>query len=134
MSEEFQVRFDNYQDALQAASSLQTLNVSGSSLLRIDLRGKEIYTGCSIHGQLPPEAVISLGSERKGEFFKVFYQSEGLKSGMHHRDGLLWIRRPDRSHAVHAEKVSLRTIAPTILALLQVRQPDAMTCEPLFPQ
>ena len=128
MSEEFQVRFQTEREALDADSRLQALHVEGVPLLRIDRRGSEIYTGCSIYGQIAPEAVISRGSEKQVTFFKVLYQSEGLKSGMHHTDGLLWIRRPDRAHAVQPKKVSIRSIAPTVLSLLHIKRPDSMKC------
>jgi hypothetical protein len=132
MSEEFQLRFESEQDARNAVSLLRTLHVDSLPLLRIDLRGREVYTGCSIHGQVEPGAFISRGTEPRSPFFKILYQSEGLKSGMHHREGLLWIRRPDRTHGVHSKKVSITAIAPTVLSLLQVRRPGSMKSEPLL--
>lgn len=53
--------------------------------------------------------------------------AEGLKSGYHHPDGLLWARQPDRAHAVHEGKVPLRSLAPAVLEMLDVPQPDFMT-------
>jgi arylsulfatase A-like enzyme len=60
-------------------------------------------------------------------FFEVFHQAESLKSGMHHPDGMLWIRLPDRGHAVIEEKVSLLSVAPTVLSLLGMPIPAWMT-------
>jgi predicted AlkP superfamily phosphohydrolase/phosphomutase len=56
----------------------------------------------------------------------MFYQGGGIKSGMHHPDGMLWIRLPDRSHSVAREKVLLSAVAPTILGLLGVTPPESM--------
>ena len=64
-------------------------------------------------------------------FFDVFYQADGTKSGMHHPDGVLWIRTPDRTHAIHSGKVPLRAIAPTVLKMFRVPPPNFMHCEPL---
>ena len=76
-------------------------------------------------------ARILLGMARRPDF-DVFYQADSLKSGIHHPDGLLWIRRPDRRHAVHAEKVPLVCVAPTVLRLLGLEPPASMRGEPLL--
>jgi len=48
---------------------------------------------------------------------------DGVKSGMHHPDGLLWIRTPERVHAVHRETLPLTEVFPMLLGLLGVRAP-----------
>ena len=45
---------------------------------------------------------------------------------MHHPDGMLWIRRPDRAHSHHADKVPLSAVAPTLLDLLGIERPSTM--------
>ena len=60
------------------------------------------------------------------KFFDFFYKIEGLKSGMHHPDGMLWIREPARSHSHHGEKVPLAAVAPTLLDLLGIPKPASM--------
>jgi hypothetical protein len=55
-----------------------------------------------------------------------------VKSGFHHPDGMLWVRYPDREHAVHEVKVSIRSIAPAILELFDLPRSDFMTCEPFL--
>ena len=133
MSEEFYVRFHSEEEARQAMRELETLRVASTPVLRADRKGNEIYTGCSIHSQVSPDAILMVeGSDRKAPFFELFYQGEGIKSGMHHRDGLLWIRLPNRQHRIHSEKVSLCSIAPTVLSLLGVNQPDSMKSPPLI--
>jgi predicted AlkP superfamily phosphohydrolase/phosphomutase len=64
-------------------------------------------------------------------FEELFYRSEGLKSGMHHRDGILWIRTPELRHTVHAEKVPLERIAPMILDMFSLARPPSMAADPL---
>ena len=53
----------------------------------------------------------------------VFYKVDGVKSGMHHPDGMLWIRAPGARHAVHPTHVPLATVAPTILERFGVPRP-----------
>ncbi|MGH9876749.1 MAG: hypothetical protein ACRD5H_03870 [Nitrososphaerales archaeon] len=128
MSEEFQLRFENERDAHVAAQRLQALQVAGQPALLVEVKGSEIYSGCSIHKQLPHDSFLRISNSNKSSpFFEIFYQAEGIKSGMHHRNGLLWIRRPDRKHSVYKEKVSLCSVAPTILSIFNVPRPGYMS-------
>ena len=45
-------------------------------------------------------------------FFRYLYKADITKSGMHHPDGILWIRTPTRKHSVHQPKVRLLAVAP----------------------
>jgi hypothetical protein len=51
---------------------------------------------------------------------------------MHHGDGFLWLRLPNRDHRVAQEKVPLRSVAPTILKLLGLAPPASMSADPLL--
>ncbi len=133
MSEEFQLRFETERDTHEAAERLRALRVGGRSVMLVEPKGCEIYTGCELHDQVPQGSVLTLdGSARSAQFFDIFYEGEGIKSGMHHRDGLLWVRRPDRMHTVHEKKVSLCAIAPTVLKIFDVKQPESMREAPLY--
>jgi hypothetical protein len=133
MSEEFHLTFDAEAAASAAAARLSALNVGGEAALAIIQEGARLTAGCGIFKQLPAGAVLESGAaESRIPFFDLFYQGGGIKSGMHHPDGMLWIRLPDRSHAVETEKVGLRSVAPTILQLLGLRPPFSMEDGPLF--
>ena len=133
MSEEFQLRFETERDTHEAAERLRALRVGGRSVMLVEPKGCEIYTGCELHDQVPQGSVLTLdGSARSAQFFDIFYEGEGIKSGMHHRDGLLWVRRPDRMHTVHEKKVSLCAITPTVLKIFDVKQPESMREAPLY--
>jgi len=71
--------------------------------------------------------VLDAGTGRVLAFFDLFYQGDGIKSGMHHPDGFLWIRTPDRVHQASPEKVPLRAVAPTVLSMFGVIPPSYMT-------
>ncbi|MCI0408956.1 MAG: hypothetical protein L0191_10390, partial [Acidobacteria bacterium] len=65
----------------------------------------------------------------EASFFDLFYQMEGIKSGMHHPDGLLWIRTPEKKHSVTEEKIPLTAIAPTLLAFFGIEPPAFMRAQ-----
>ena len=62
--------------------------------------------------------------EESAPFFDVLYRLEIVKSGFHHPDGMLWVRRPDRRHRVHEGKIPLRAVAPMILDSFGVQMPE----------
>ena len=71
------------------------------------------------------------GSSRSIPFFELFYHVDGLKSGMHHPDGMLWIRTPQRQHFVEPAKVPLVSVAPTLLEMFGISKPAYMKGEPI---
>jgi hypothetical protein len=133
MSEEFHLKFEDEAQAAEAASRLGAVTVGGEPVLTVTRDGAGLFGGCRIFKQLAADAVLEAGGtgSRIG-FFDMFYQAEGIKSGMHHPDGMLWIRSPDRSHSVTTERVPLRAVAPTILRLLGLVPPESMTADPLL--
>ena len=127
MSEQFHIFFQDEREARKAFELLGMLRVNGKPALHLDCKGTGVFAGCSIFEALRPDAVLTKGTNgEKVPFFEIFYQVEGMKSGMHHPDGMLWIRHPDCSHRVHNQKVPLTNIAPTILSILDLPKPDHM--------
>lgn len=127
MAEEFHIRFENEQDATEAEQKLLALQVNQRSMMRLKRNGKDVFGGCGIFDQISNDATLSIAnSENSIPFFKIFYQIEDIKSGMHHPDGILWIRKPSCQHSIHEDKVSLLSIAPTVLELLDIPKADFM--------
>ncbi|HXO85522.1 MAG TPA: hypothetical protein VN803_08345 [Gemmatimonadales bacterium] len=131
MSEQFHVIFDDEARAEAAAQNLQSLRVNGGAALDVKRDGTAIFGGCHIFTEVPRDAVLTNGTGRSAPFFDVFYQAEGVKSGMHSGDGFLWIRTPSRMHHVTPGKVPLRCVAPTVLTMLGVTPPASMKAPPL---
>jgi predicted AlkP superfamily phosphohydrolase/phosphomutase len=130
MSEQFHLHFDTEAAAAAAAGRLGALVTAGRPLVTVEQRGSSVFAGCRIFEQLPRDAVVTAGeSARSAPFFDLLYQAEGIKSGMHHPDGILWLRHPGRDHKVVPERVPLRSVAPTILKLFGVPRPAFMTGE-----
>lgn len=133
MSEEFWLEFEDEADAARGESALAALRVGAEPAFRVQRRGSEVYAGCGIFGSLDDAALLE--DPRTGastRFFDLLYQADSLKSGIHHPDGLLWIRTPDRRHVAHAGKVPLTCVAPTVLSLLGIEAPEAMRGKPLL--
>jgi hypothetical protein len=127
MSEEFHLIFEDGAKASRAMQRMCALTVDGEQVFAATQDGARLFCGCRIIRQLPPDAVLDRGTGGTPvKFFDMFHQGGGIKSGMHHPDGMLWIRLPDRSHAVNRAKVALSTVAPTLLRLMHVEPPDAM--------
>lgn len=128
MSEEFQLRFDNEADAIAAAERLGELKVGDRRVLAGARNGNDVMSGCKIFEKLPDDAVMTnVGTGQSLPFYRLFYQAEGMKSGMHHPDGILWIRTPGARPATHEAKVPLRDIAPTLLNLFGIDKPGYMS-------
>ena len=94
--------------------------------------GNSVMAGCRIFKALDRDVPLAAGGRNDMmRFFDLFYQAEGLKSGMHHPDGRLWFSQPNHAHAVHKDKVPLLSVAPTILSLFGVKAPATFSGKPL---
>jgi hypothetical protein len=124
MAEEFFIRFATEAEAQVAERQLAALRVDQRPAMRLRRQGNEIYAGCGIFESLPePITLSSTVHSHTTPFFQIFYPIDDIKSGMHHPDGILWIRDPALQHSVHTEKVPLDAIAPTILNIVTGNPP-----------
>jgi hypothetical protein len=127
MSEQFRVYFQNEPDAADAAKLLLALRVDERVALYVRQESEALFVSCEVLWELPQDAMLRVAdSDRRVPFFSIFYRIEGLKSGMHHPDGMLWVRHPDKRHRVHQDRVPLTVIAPTILEMFGVPPPAFM--------
>jgi hypothetical protein len=134
MAHQFQIDFDSEQAAIEAETKLHMLRyVDGRSALMVNRSRDRILCGCRIIDEVDRDAVLRLGeSGRAIPFFELFYRIDGIKSGMHHPDGMLWIRTPSRRHHVETAKVPLLSVAPTLLEMLGLPKPSYMAAEPIL--
>jgi hypothetical protein len=122
MSEKFYLTFDNDEAAILAAERLGALRMaSGEPLLTFLREDRRLVIVCAVNQIRSPETlVVSPHTNRSIAFGDMFYPIEGVKSGMHNADGMLWIRTPEHRQAQIDRKVSLCEIAPTMLELCGV--------------
>jgi hypothetical protein len=132
MAHEFTVELASEEYAVAFAKRLASVRILGRVGMHVERRGKTVFTGCRIWETVPAETIVAIDSGGPTfRFFEVFYKVDGVKSGMHHPVGLLWIRRPDRTHAVHTARVPLTALAPTFLAMFSLPAPLDMKTPPL---
>ncbi len=127
MAEQFWLRLNTDSDAAEVETSLAALKVGQERAIFAKRDGCRVFASCSIHHPLPDDAVLRF--ENSGQnipFFDIFYVIGAGKSGMHHPDGILWIRHPARAHKVHPEQVPLLAVAPTLLDVLGIDKPEYM--------
>ena len=129
MADEFFVRFEREEDATAAVELLPTYRVMGEAPIRVHhQKGSEVFLQCRVRKILPDDAMLEAPGRPPQRYYDIFHLVEGLKSGYHHPDGMLWLRQPSRAHAVHGGTVSIRSIAPGVLDLLGVAPPAFMDC------
>ena len=133
MSEQFHIYFDREADAADAETNLKSWRVNGKPAMSVRREGAELFAGCCIYNELAEHTRLT--SEINGldvRFYDLFYLVDGTKSGMHHPDGILWIRTPEKVHEkAGRERIPLRALAPTIMSLLDIPKPDFMSFEAL---
>jgi len=130
MSEQFHIFFSGEPEAITAEAQLGRMMLDGRRVMYCRRTGPDLFVGCTIFDAIPAGARVEFDG-RSVPFFDLFYQADSVKSGMHHPDGMLWIRTPARSHAVVSEKVPLRSVAPTILRIGGVPIPRSMQAPPV---
>ena len=129
MTVQFYLRFEQEADAIVAEENVKAWKLGDQQAIKARRAGNDVFYQCRIHDQLDENAMLV--SEKTGEsvpFKNVFYQIDAVKSAHHHPDGILWVRGPDRTHRVHDEKISLRSVTPAILDMFDVPHPEGMTC------
>jgi hypothetical protein len=133
MSQQFHLDFQAEEAARDAEAKLNALELPGrGKVMYVVRKGASVFAGCTIARAVGDDERIEIrGSERTLRFFDLFHAVEFLKSGMHHRDGMLWIRTPAKRHFVNPEKVPLVQVAPTLLQLLGLPQPVSMRGLPI---
>jgi len=109
---------------------LRAMRLGERDLMFVRREGQEVFAGCAIFQQTDRQAVVTAASGDTRHFGQIFYQASGLKSGMHHPDGILWIRDSTKAPAA-SRRVSLRQVAPTIMAHFGLEKPDFMNLDAL---
>jgi hypothetical protein len=126
MSEEFHLRFASDAVAGEARARLLELCIGGERLMNVAHDGSSLMAGCRIFHDVRPGELIG-GPGGTASFETLFYDVDTTKSGMHHRDGMLWIRQPrGTTHSGESDRVPLESLAPTFLSLLNVAPTSLM--------
>jgi hypothetical protein len=131
MAEQFHLFFDDEAAAEAARERLAQARVGGQPAFQLRRAGDDVFFGCALVHDVPEDAVIELPGGVPLPFYEHLYRSETAKSGYHHPEGALWIRTPDRRGEIVEQRVPLRSVAPTLLRLLDLDPAPTMTAAPL---
>jgi hypothetical protein len=134
MAGQFYIHHDSEANAVRSQELLRQVTCNGAPVFSwMERENARLLTGCSVFHSVPDDAKIDLPGGVQIRFFDAFYLiKESLKSGMHHPDGMLWIRMPDRRHSQQPQKTPLTAVAPTILQLMGLPVPEYMRAEPVL--
>lgn len=123
MSEQFHLRFADDAAAASAKALLDAVKLdTGVPVFGSRLEGHSVFMGCRIFGDLPSGVRVTAGTRECG-FNDLFYQIEAIKSGMHHRDGMLWIRSPEVLGHAHEGKMPLTHVLPMLMDKMGLARP-----------
>ncbi len=133
MSEEFHLLFESEPAALDAEARLLSLRTdAGEPVMAVSRHGADLLCGVKLLAMPPSETLVTTQfSNQAVSFGDLFYPAQGPKSGMHHPDGILWIRTPERCRQQVRRKVSLQEVAPTLLSLTGVETSHRFAASPM---
>lgn len=118
MSEEFRLLLPSAAEASAAEAQLATVAIDGVRALTVRREEAALTVGCGIFSKVAPDARLTAAGSPVRAMSDLFYAIDGLKSGMHHGEGCLWIRNAgSRRHRRAGSIVPLTSVAPTLLAL-----------------
>lgn len=122
MAEQFHMIFKTQAEAKQALEALEALRTSErEQIMYVRLEGDRIFGGCQITATPSDTVTVVSGvSNETPNFSDLFYPVDGLKSGHHHPDGILWFRLPSSQHRVIERKIPIQEIAATLVELCGV--------------
>ena len=114
MAHQYSLEFPSEAAAEAARARLGALRWSDQPAFSFnDSPPMTLYTGSTIHNDVPADAQITLPDGGTIPFHEVFYRIPHTKSGAHHPDSVLWFKTGQ--HRVEREKVSILDVFPTVL-------------------
>ena len=122
------VRFRSEADAREAARRLDAMRVGDQkAMLQVEPSGETLFLDCGFHdGPLEDLTLRASAEDRAGVRFGDYFYAYGNFNGMHHPDGLFWVRLPGKPGKAHPGKISLTAVAPTVLSLMGLGAPAGM--------
>ena len=133
MAQEFYLHFENEADRDTAQEKLLAMRFTdGKPVFRAPKSGLSLVAACDLGAMLPEGTEIETPyANRRMPFDALFYPMDTVKSGMHHPDGLLWVRTPAHQHQTLDRKISLRQVAPTLARLCGIDPAPLFSLPPI---
>jgi hypothetical protein len=121
MTHQYLVRFATPEAERLASERLRAIRLDDKELFGVsEAPDHSLEFGCQIFTAISGKAELNgIAGRNEGlRFGDLLYPIQGVKSGYHHPEGVLWIG--NGRHAVHREPVSILDIAPTICRILKL--------------
>ena len=127
MSDQALLQFADEEKCVRAEQVLHSYQLFGTPVFFCQQQGSRLMVQCRWTNVVSADAeLLQEKTCRSVPFFNVFYSMDVVKSGFHHPDGMLWVRQLNREHVVHPRKVSIRTIAPSVLRHFGIPSQNSM--------
>ena len=136
MTHQYMMRFADKASASAARARLEALRLEDGRQVfgfpAIESDGPALYYGCQIAAADMAEArLIDAATGTTHSFGDAFYMIDGMKSGRHHPDGVLWIAGGEGR--MHETPVSILDILPTQLEMMGAAPPLGLAGRSLAP-
>jgi hypothetical protein len=127
MAEVYNIELQNEEDAKRVEAKLATLRVGDRQAMFIQRKGTILNAKCQLHEKQAPETIITCtATGETTSFYKLFFELEDAKSGMHHPDGMFWVHQQGVAPKVYEGKVRLDSVAASLLGLMGLEAPTHM--------
>ncbi|HEX2613472.1 MAG TPA: hypothetical protein VHO02_07750, partial [Fibrobacteria bacterium] len=130
MGGQFGYEFESEGAAEAALQIFRGMTLAGQSFGGVLREGRKLAYNCALD-VMPEKNDLLRSAVGKSVGFSSMFSGQGSVHGVHHPDGMFWVRLPGVQGRMHAEKISLTAIAPTILRLLGRSIPQHMRHAPL---
>ena len=126
MAEVFNIQLRDEETARRVESKLNDIRMGDRQAILTQRKETLLTVKCQLHERQPQGAELRRADGTTAHFHELFFELEDAKSGMHHPDGMLWIRLPGTAPRRYENKVPLASVAPTLLHLLSLPAPPHM--------
>ena len=126
MAEVFNIQLRDEDAARRVESKLGEIRMGDRQAILVQRKDSLLNVKCQLHERQPEDAQLRRADGTTAAFHELFFELEEVKSGMHHPDGMLWIRKAGTVPRRHENKVPLAAVAPTLLQLLSLPAPPQM--------
>lgn len=126
MAEVFNIQLRDEEAARRVEGKLSEIRIGDRQAILAQRKETLLTVKCQLHERQPQGAELKRADGTTANFHELFFELEDVKSGMHHPDGMLWIRIPGTAPRCYENKVPLAAVAPTLLQLLSLPAPPQM--------
>jgi hypothetical protein len=117
MAHQFSAQFGSVEEAAEARRRIEGITLDGRPIFQFgESPSGSLYFDNGIRRTVPQGAVVTITSGNsvvEEDYHAIFHLIPHTKSGIHHPESVMWFKTG--SHRVHAEKVSILDMFPTLL-------------------